>query len=759
MSSRIIVKNLPGHVTETRLRDVFGEKGTVTDLKLMYTRAGVFRRFAFVGFASAEEAKNAVNYFDKSFIDTSRIVVEEAKSLDDPSLSRPWSIYSAGSSAYRKSLAKSGKQPVATEKKVSDKADSTKCAEEEKDENAKVIEQLAQADKDQKLQEFLHSMSSRAKKQVWSNDDEGLAFTVNSATVKKGASEPKDEMPNTDKQGDLGEGKGDLDSEGSDVITKTGDGDCQNDSAESDENASLIIETGRLFIRNLCYGCTEEQLRSFYEKFGTLSDVHISIDTSSKQSKGLGFVTFLIPEQAVKAYLATDGMSFQGRLLHVLPGKALREIDNSDKGGKSFKKQKEEKMKSEASMDYNWNTLFLRSDTVADAISSKLDIQKGDLFNIESDSMAVRLALSETHIIADTKKYLEEEGVVMEGLKKNVRSKTNIIVKNIPHSTTETDLFDTFSKHGAVTRVILPPTKTIAIVIFSEAAEARSAFRKLAYSKFNNVPLYLEWAPENMVTDNIPSKNEKNSEEAKVGEEAATKRDFKRALEADTQNEEISEGYSTVFAKNLNFNTTEDSLRSLFEDIGTIRSVTIAKKKDPKNPGKMLSMGFGFVEYESKDVAMECIKKRQNCMLDGHQLELKLSTRTSNKSNKAVSKGSSKSGKGTKLHVKNVPFEATLSELKTLFGTFGQFKNLRLPKKFDGQHRGFCFVDYLTKQEAKNAFDALSSTHLYGRHLVIEWAEEEQSIEALREKTEGMYNALENSSVNKKRKIEMPAPA
>lgn len=35
-----------------------------------------------------------------------------------------------------------------------------------------------------------------------------------------------------------------------------------------------------------------------------------------------------------------------------------------------------------------------------------------------------------------------------------------------------------------------------------------------------------------------------------------------------------------------------------------------------------------------------------------------------------------------------------------------------------GKHRGFAFVEYVTKQEARNALEALSNTHLYGRHLV-----------------------------------------
>ena len=47
----------------------------------------------------------------------------------------------------------------------------------------------------------------------------------------------------------------------------------------------------------------------------------------------------------------------------------------------------------------------------------------------------------------------------------------------------------------------------------------------------------------------------------------------------------------------------------------------------------------------------------------------------------------------------------------------------------------FAFVEYSTKQEARNAFQALSSTHLYGRRLAIEFAEDDQSVEAMRAKT------------------------
>lgn len=59
---------------------------------------------------------------------------------------------------------------------------------------------------------------------------------------------------------------------------------------------------------------------------------------------------------------------------------------------------------------------------------------------------------------------------------------------------------------------------------------------------------------------------------------------------------------------------------------------------------------------------------------------------------------------------------------------------------FSCPRRGFAFVDFLTKQEAKSAADAVAGTHLYGRRLVIEWAEtDEAGLDELRAKTAARF--------------------
>jgi multiple RNA-binding domain-containing protein 1 len=54
-----------------------------------------------------------------------------------------------------------------------------------------------------------------------------------------------------------------------------------------------------------------------------------------------------------------------------------------------------------------------------------------------------------------------------------------------------------------------------------------------------------------------------------------------------------------------------------------------------------------------------------------------------------------------------------------------------LPQKFDNTPRGFAFIEFTTANDARNAMESLKHTHLLGRHLVIQWAEEEEAVSGL----------------------------
>lgn len=75
----------------------------------------------------------------------------------------------------------------------------------------------------------------------------------------------------------------------------------------------------------------------------------------------------------------------------------------------NYKKEKEVILKTNFDDETNWNYLFMNQDTVATSMAKQLSIQKGAFFDKNSsESMAVKLASSETLIIQQTKAWLKE---------------------------------------------------------------------------------------------------------------------------------------------------------------------------------------------------------------------------------------------------------------------------------------------------------------------------------------------------------------
>jgi multiple RNA-binding domain-containing protein 1 len=80
-------------------------------------------------------------------------------------------------------------------------------------------------------------------------------------------------------------------------------------------------------------------------------------------SKGLAFVAFARPEDALAAFEALNKKPFQGRLLHII-GAVDRNNSatvTTDHGGKpkSLKEQRGEKRRARAGKEFNWGMLYM----------------------------------------------------------------------------------------------------------------------------------------------------------------------------------------------------------------------------------------------------------------------------------------------------------------------------------------------------------------------------------------------------------------
>ena len=211
---------------------------------------------------------------------------------------------------------------------------------------------------------------------------------------------------------------------------------------------------------------------------------------------------------------------------------------------------------------------------------------------------------------------------------------------------------------------MLPPARTLAVVEFEDRNEAKVAFRKLAYKKFKNLPLYLEWAPENTFSEQL---TKELLERKKKEKEESQKISAIKISDVGHQEENLAPT-ATVFVKNLNFETSNEGLKHAFQALNGLKSARISMKPNPKSQGEKMSMGFGFLEFATKDDALNCIKTMQKFVLDGHELQLKFS----NSSTKTVTNNRKRSAfeerdDATKILVRNLPFEATKKDLQSLF--------------------------------------------------------------------------------------------
>ena len=73
----------------------------------------------------------------------------------------------------------------------------------------------------------------------------------------------------------------------------------------------------RLFVGNLSFQTTEDDLRDTFAQHGTITDVKIMTDRMTGRSRGFGFVEMASSDEARKAIAAIDGRDHGGRQLTV----------------------------------------------------------------------------------------------------------------------------------------------------------------------------------------------------------------------------------------------------------------------------------------------------------------------------------------------------------------------------------------------------------------------------------------------------------
>ncbi|XP_053663112.1 probable RNA-binding protein 19 [Anopheles marshallii] len=814
--SRIIIKNIPNGFDEAKLRNHFSTCGIITDVQLKYTPEGKFRNFGFIGFENEEHAEKAIKHFNNSFIRTSKITVAPCVALSESKTLKVWSKHAQKPAEpvveKSKKVVKEKVKPQTAKDVLSkyqddpqfhefldahkragksiwdnqfqqkdaetkEKASDAKPASEDSACEVEPSDETKSGDKKAPKKPIalfvakVHNIPASTKRQDLIRffktakpysvrippKQNGFAYVGFKTESELAKALLMDKSFLGGKQVKIFDFSARSAQHASEANGQPKQGkQAKWDRQKANASTEAICESGKMFFRNLAYSVQEDDIRTLFEKYGPVAEVDVPIDSNTRKIRGFGTVTFMIPEHAITAFNELNGTFLQGRMFHILPARvssgekaAKDEEDNTD----DYRKKKEQTLKKTAQSSHNWNTLFMGENAVAEAVAKKYGTTKEQiLVSSEGDtSAAVRLALGETELVLEMQSFLQEHGISLDAFSSNEtkRSNTVILVKNLAPGCTKEALRKLFAPHGLLGRVVLPPSAVTAVIEYLDPSEARKAFKKLAYSMFLSLPLYLEWAPINTFTSAPPAPSEEASIDTKSSVPAGSEKE-------DVDDTEPEDG-TTLFLRNLSFTTNEDAIRERFRNVGTIHSVQVARTKDLSGSGQNESRGYGFIQFKRRQTAEYALKNLQSIELDGRKVELVRSDRTLRTAENGNDRKKSKAPKqtGSKILVRNIPFQASEKEVRDLFKPFGDIKSLRLPKKMaasaEESHRGFCFVEFVEAADAKRAFDTLGrSTHLYGRRLVLEWAAPDNDVEELRKRTAVQFSS-DNAGAGGKR--------
>ena len=78
-----------------------------------------------------------------------------------------------------------------------------------------------------------------------------------------------------------------------------------------------IAMAKRLYVGNLKYTVTSDQLNEIFEQYGTVTSAQVLSDRDTGRSRGFGFVEMANDDEALAAIEALDGQDHDGRRLTV----------------------------------------------------------------------------------------------------------------------------------------------------------------------------------------------------------------------------------------------------------------------------------------------------------------------------------------------------------------------------------------------------------------------------------------------------------
>ncbi|CAN1307461.1 Polyadenylate-binding protein 8 [Linum perenne] len=192
---------------------------------------------------------------------------------------------------------------------------------------------------------------------------------------------------------------------------------------------------------------------------------------------------------------------------------------------------------------------------------------------------------------------------------------------------------------------------------------------------------------------------------------------FLRKQERDSANEKTK--FNNVYVKNLGDGVTDDELKKVFGDFGTITSAVVMRDADGK------SKCFGFVNFENADDAARAVDALNGKKIDDKEWYVGKAQKKSERENELKQKFE-QTMKGANLYIKNLDDTIVDEKLKELFAPFGTITSCKVMRDPSGVSRGSGFVAFSTPEEANRALSEMNGKMIVSKPLYVALAQRKE---------------------------------
>ncbi|BAQ59687.1 RNA-binding protein [Geminocystis sp. NIES-3708] len=92
-----------------------------------------------------------------------------------------------------------------------------------------------------------------------------------------------------------------------------------------------------IYVGNLSYDVTEEDLQAVFADYGQVKRVYLPVDRETKRMRGFGFVEMSNDSEEDKAIETLDGAQWMGRQMKVNKAKPREEGNGGDNPRRNFR--------------------------------------------------------------------------------------------------------------------------------------------------------------------------------------------------------------------------------------------------------------------------------------------------------------------------------------------------------------------------------------------------------------------------------------